>query len=273
MCRIVGFILLAACLCSCRTTRRAEAPANPSFHIFTYNVNWGGARPDLATEIIRRNGADIVCLQETTPEWEQFLRRELAHDYPFAQFRMSPNRMGGGLAFLLKVPAQQVAYIPSHTGWFDGWIMKFETALGPVQVINVHLRPPISDRGSWVSGYFTTGNDRLREIELFFNQREPNVPTLVAGDFNDGVNSLPVKWLEEHDMANALPQFDRYSPTWHWRTSFVSLKRRMDHIVYSPELYCCSARVIPAGASDHFPVEAVFERAENSERDGRSAKY
>jgi endonuclease/exonuclease/phosphatase family metal-dependent hydrolase len=61
-------------------------------------------------------------------------------------------------------------------------------------------------------------------------------------------------------MINALPEFDRRTPTWHWRASVVSLSRRMDHVVYAPELYCCSARVIRAGASDHFPVEAVFAK-------------
>jgi hypothetical protein len=66
----------------------------------------------------------------------------LGRDYRFMQFRDSQNRMGGGLGFLAKVPAREVAYIPSETTWFDGWIMQFETAIGAVQVINVHLRPP-----------------------------------------------------------------------------------------------------------------------------------
>jgi endonuclease/exonuclease/phosphatase family metal-dependent hydrolase len=35
----------------------------------------------------------------------------------------------------------------------------------------------------------------------------------------------------------------------------------MDHVLYSPEFDCAAARVIPAGASDHFPVEAVLTRA------------
>jgi hypothetical protein len=83
-----------------------------------------------------------VCLQETTPEWERFLTRDLGAEYSFAKFRESKGRMGGGLAFLSKVPARDVAYIPSETGWFDGWIVEFATAAGPVQVLNVHLRPP-----------------------------------------------------------------------------------------------------------------------------------
>lgn len=239
----------------------AELPTAPHFRVLTYNVNWGGARPDLAVEIIRRSRAEIVCLQETTPQWEQYLRQELGRDYRFAEFRNSKNRAGGGLGFLAKVPAREVAYIPSETGWFDGWIMKFETAVGPVQIINVHLRPPVSDRGSWISGYFSTDQDRKQEIERFYSRRERQIPTLALGDFNDGENSSVVRWLESKGMINALPQFDRYSPTWQWQTSVVTLKRRMDHILYSPELHCSAAQVIPAGASDHFPVEAILTKA------------
>jgi endonuclease/exonuclease/phosphatase (EEP) superfamily protein YafD len=84
------------------------------------------------------------------------------------------------------------------------------------------------------------------------------VPTLVAGDFNDNPNSRVVEWLENKGMLNAVPQFDRRAPTWEYRGSVVRLRRRMDHIIYSPELHCCSARVLRAGASDHFPVDAVF---------------
>jgi endonuclease/exonuclease/phosphatase family metal-dependent hydrolase len=40
----------------------------------------------------------------------------------------------------------------------------------------------------------------------------------------------------------------------------VTLHRRMDHIVYSPEMHCCSAEVVRSGASDHFPVTAVFTK-------------
>ena len=147
-----------------------------------------------------------------------------------------------------------------HAGWFDGWILALDTAIGPVQVLNIHLRPPVSERGSWVSGYLFTGDDRLREMERFYSQRRPGLPTLVAGDFNDNPNSPVVRWLENQGMLNALPQFDRHAPTWEYRGSLVSLRRRMDHIVYSPELHCCSARVRRAGASDHFPVEAVFAK-------------
>lgn len=259
--RLICLIILVGLLCGCRATRTAQVPTAPHIRVLTYNVNWGGARPDLAADAIRRSGAEIVCLQETTPQWEEYLRQALGREYTFAEFRNSKTRMGGGLGFLAKVSAQEVAYVPSETGWFDGWIMKFETGIGPVQVINVHLRPPVSDRGSWVSGYFTTRDDRRQEMERFYGARELHLPTLAVGDFNDGENSPVVQWLEDKGMVNALRQFDHYSPTWKWQTSVVTLKRRMDHVLYSTELDCTAARVIPAGASDHFPVEAILTKA------------
>ena len=214
----------------------------------------------MAVDIIRRSGANIICLQETTPQWEAYLKRELAGEYSLAEFRNSPARMGGGLAFLTKLPAREIAYIPSETGWFDGWIMLFQTDVGPVQVVNVHLRPPISDSGSWVSGYFNTGDDRLDEIKRFYAERQPDVPTLVVGDFNDTEHSAVIRWLNSQGMTNALPEFDRHTPTWRWPTSVYTFKRRMDHIVYSTGLHCCGAAVLQAGASDHFPVLAEFSK-------------
>lgn len=259
-----GYLLVTAlswCAVGCRSVRPPENASGPHFTVLTYNVNWGGPRPDLAVEAIRKSGADIVCLQETTPEWAQYLRQSLGHEYSFTEFRDSQLRSGGGLGFLSKLSAREVAYIPSETGWFDGWIMSFETAQGPVQVLNVHLHPPVSEGGSWVSGYLTTRDDRLAEMKRFFAKRDARSPMLVMGDFNDGEKSPAVEWLEKNKMANALPEFDSYAKTWEWKTSMITLKRRMDHILYSPELHCYSAQVLREGASDHFPVQAVFTQS------------
>jgi endonuclease/exonuclease/phosphatase (EEP) superfamily protein YafD len=251
------FALLIA-LTGCQSVRPPETTTGPHFSLMTYNINWGGPHPELAVETIRRERPDIVCLQETNAEWEKYLRRALSREYRYVSFRESAGRAGGGLGFLSKVAGTEIAYIPSNTGWFDGWIVKFPTPAGTVQVLNVHLRPPVSDRGNWVSGYLWTGDDRQREIERFCAQRRQDLPLIVAGDFNDGENSGVLRWLHGQGMRNALPQFDRSAPTWEWRLSAVTLRRRMDHIVYPRGLHCYQARVLKAGASDHYPVVAVF---------------
>lgn len=257
---IICALLLVLLPTGCRSVRAPEQPAVPHFRVMTYNVNWGQPTPQLAVDIIRRERPDIICLQETTPQWEKYLRGALAREYPHMSFRSSEGRAGGGLAFLSRTPISEVAYVPSDTGWFDGWVTQFGTPAGPIQILNVHLRPPVSDGGSWVSGYFTTGDDRDRELQRFYGKTRRNVPLIVTGDFNDGEASGVVRWLQKKGMRNALPEFDRSTPTWQWQTSVLTLRRRMDHIVYAPELYCYGARVIPGGASDHFPVIATFGR-------------
>jgi endonuclease/exonuclease/phosphatase family metal-dependent hydrolase len=253
--------VLSFCAIGCRTVQTVALPPEKHIRVLTYNVNWGSPRPELAIEMIRNAKADIVCLQETTPHWEQTLRRALAREYPIMHFRSSKGRAGGGLAYLSRTVGREIAYIPSDTGWFDGWIMNFGTTIGQVQIVNVHLRPPVNDRGSWAIGYFSTRDDRLREMQRFFAHREHHSPTLVLGDFNDGEDSRVVHWLEKQQMVNALPLFDTKTPTWVWNVGVATLKRRMDHILFSPELRCYEARVISEGASDHFPVEAVFAPA------------
>jgi endonuclease/exonuclease/phosphatase (EEP) superfamily protein YafD len=245
-------------LTACRSTRPPETPTSPHFTLLSDNVNWGAAGASEVVDIIFNSRAEIICLQETTPQWESLLRSQLRTAYPHQHFRNSQNRMGGGLAFLSTTPLREVAFIPSDTGWFDAWIMQFQTSAGPVQILNVHLRPPVSDRGSWTSGYFNTRDDRVAELETFVAKLRPGIPTLVAGDFNDSENSPALKFLREKGMLNALPQFDRSTPTWQWRYRGITLSRRMDHILYTPDLHCTRAEVHPTGPSDHFPLTAMF---------------
>jgi endonuclease/exonuclease/phosphatase (EEP) superfamily protein YafD len=264
--KICGSFLLAI-LTGCQSARPPEIAVRPHFRLMSYNVNWGGPAPELAVAAIRREQPDVVCLQETNAEWERYLRGQLSKDYPHMAFRNSKLRAGGGLGFLSKVPMKEVAYIPSNTDWFDGWIMSFATSAGSVQVLNVHLRPPVSDRGSFgASGYLFTDDDRQREIKRFHAQARGDLPLIIAGDFNDGENSGVLRWLKTKGMQNALPEFDSSTPTWQWRTSLITLKRRMDHIVYPPDFYCYDAKAIRTGASDHYPVVAVFGRRSEASR-------
>lgn len=259
MMRAAVLLILLVIATGCRSVRQPETPVGPHFTLLTYNVNWGAPGPELAARAILGSKADIICLQETTPEWEALLRPALQPEYPFMHFRHPRERAAGGCAFLSKWRSTEVAYVPSNTGWFDAWIRFFHTPAGPVQVLNVHLRPPVSDRGSFgPSGYLGTGDDRLDEMERFFAGLRPNIPAIIAGDFNDHAHSPVLDWLASKQYVNALPQFDRRTPTWRWRYGPISLRRRMDHIVHSPELHCYRAAVLFAGASDHFPVLAVL---------------
>ena len=131
--RLIIVLVLAAAGCGSRV-RQPEVPAGPSLKVMSWNVNWGGPGADLAVKAILDADADIVCLQETTGEWEAFMRRYLADRYPFMAFRSPSRRYAGGCGFLSKQRGEEVACVPSSTGWFNAFIMQFPTPIGPVQV-------------------------------------------------------------------------------------------------------------------------------------------
>ncbi|MBA3684276.1 MAG: hypothetical protein H0W72_03440 [Planctomycetes bacterium] len=131
-----------------------------------------------------------------------------------------------------------------------------DTPLGPVQFLGVHLRPAMGATGFTVSAYLSTDTVRANEIAVHAAELAGDQPAIVLGDFNE--DGEPIAWLERRGFTNALPEYDRSTPTWRWQTRLVELYGRYDHLCYSRHLDCCAARVIDAGASDHFPVVGVF---------------
>ena len=248
---------LACCARPLRTPR-APDPARPSLRVMSYNVNFGLAG-DLATvAAIRGGAADLIFLQETTPGWERALRAAFAASHPHMAFRHSGG--AGGLAVLSRYPLRTRAYMASPCGWFPAWRVELATPLGPLQVLQVHLRPPVSDSGSVVSGYFTTGSFRVKEITHFAAGLKPGVPTLVLGDFNEDHDGDAVGLLiRGQRFGSALREFQPGATTWRWDTRFGRLTHTLDHVLYSSQLEPLDARVLPTGRSDHLPLVATFQ--------------
>jgi endonuclease/exonuclease/phosphatase family metal-dependent hydrolase len=222
----------------------------------TYNVNFGLAGDDETIAAIVEGEADLVLLQETTPEWEDALRLELSGAYPHMSFHHSGG--AGGLAVLSRFAFEERELVDSPSGWFPALVVDVDSPLGPLQVLEVHLRPPVSDSGSVVSGYFSTPAVRLDEIEAFDGHLAAGVPTIVAGDFNEREDGKAVSFLAGQGLASVLPEYHPHVKTWRWTTSVGEIEARLDHILYSPELRPYDARVVEAGRSDHLPVVAVF---------------
>jgi endonuclease/exonuclease/phosphatase family metal-dependent hydrolase len=254
----IGLLLAAAC--GCRPPLRApEEPRGAHFSVLTYNVNYGGRRMDLGLAAILRARADIVCLQETSPGWERYLRPRLSGRYPHCLFRHASA--AGGMAVFSRWPLREISWHRPPAGWFHGLTLRAGTPTGPVQILSVHLRPPLGSRGGVSpAAYQRTKSVRLAEITELEGRLDSNAPRIVLGDFNEEDNGRAVKFLTKKGYTDALGEFDRKSDTWHWRAGPVLLNRRFDHIVYSAGLHCCRAEVIRAGASDHLPVRATLQR-------------
>jgi endonuclease/exonuclease/phosphatase (EEP) superfamily protein YafD len=246
--------------CFSHPTRTAApiAADTPRVSVMTYNVNFGMADDAQTVDAVANQNADVVFLQETNPRWEQNLRARLGGTYPHIAFKHCP--LAGGLAVLSKMPIERIEYL-EPTSWFPAARVVIDSPVGRLQVLNVHLRPPISDRGSAVSGYFKTPPVRKDEVKTFAKSLDPTLPTLIVGDFNESEGGQALRWLRHRGYTSALPEFSPRSQTWRWRTSYLSLHGRYDHLCYDRRLTPLRVEVRNAGRSDHLPVVGVFTRA------------
>jgi endonuclease/exonuclease/phosphatase family metal-dependent hydrolase len=220
-------------------------------------VNYGVAGDVETRRAVVKPNAELVLLQETNPAWEASLRPLVENDYAHVEFRHAGA--AGGMAIFSKYPLTDLGTIdPPERGWFFAWRVRVKAPAGDVQVLNVHLRPQIGDNGSVVSGYFTTQSVREREVQKYFAELEPDVPTIIAGDFNEQPGGEALDWLAQRGFVDALDHARGSRDTWRWNTSLGTLRRELDHVLVGKGISTISAQVIDGGRSDHLPVFAVL---------------
>jgi len=224
--------------------------------VVTYNVNYGAFHPDNIAAIDSLQ-ADIVCLQETNEKWRLLLMPNLGHKYPHADFRNVGA--AGGYAILSKYPIHRKTYLPATEGWFEAGYYLVETPHGMVQLLNVHLKPTLNEKGKigfLGSAYFKSLKIHRKEVAEFYKSTQQDLPLIAVGDFNENDKGKGTRWLKQQGMTDALALFDKKSHTWHWPTRLWELKGRYDRVLFDHRFTCENARVLHAGYSDHYPVLA-----------------
>lgn len=248
-----GSLILIIIIVIAETVRAEDVK---QIKVLTYNVNFG--RTDaVVIKILDSLNADIVCLQETTVEWEALIRNNLAQKYSYIAFKHCCR--AGGLAILSKFPVIKDEYLNNEIGWFPAWIFTVKTSLGDVQLLNVHLKPGINENGKvgfMGKEFFNAQKIHILEFEQFMKSLNPDIPSLILGDCNENDKSKALKWMKKNKgYFDSLRTFDKRSKTWEWGI----LKGRYDHILHDSKMNCVSARVFHCGYSDHFPVIGVYE--------------
>ena len=225
--------------------------------LLTYNLNW--ANPDRTTTMraIEDIDADVVLLQEVDAKWQRALEDTFAKRYPHRALRLH-GRYAGGIAILSKLPIRAEEAIPSPVNtWFPAQRIVVDAPFGALQLLNVHLRPAV-DGGSWIKGFVTTPPLRLREVEAYWPKLARELPTIVAGDFNEDPTGTAVAFLEKHGLTRVAPKGPR---TWHYVDhGHELLKMDIDHVMIDGTLAARDGEVLDAGTSDHRPVVVTIEK-------------
>jgi len=258
-------VALAACS-SCSEhgpVREPGAAGGDQLRVVSYNVNFGLAGDPNGVRAVGPIKADLVFLQETNEAWEAAFVDAFGRRYPHHRFTHPKDWPAGGMGVLSRFPIESITELPTVGGFFFAWRVIVDTNLGRIQVLNVHLRPPMSDGGSWVVGYFSTRENRLEEIEHHIAALDKKLPTIIVGDFNEEGDGLALGRLSQLGFGDAIAQFAPKQPTWQWRlSSGMTLKFQLDHILHDVHFVPVAARVVEAGQSDHKPIWADFERVD-----------
>jgi endonuclease/exonuclease/phosphatase (EEP) superfamily protein YafD len=259
--RWVWLALLVGCSAGDIGTRAAPKRSDHSLRIMSFNVNFGIAGDPVTVDAIAAGDADIVLLQETNTAWATAMIDRL--DYKFRTFEETDSWPAGGMGILSRYPIISLEKLkPPDGAPFFAWRAVVDTKLGRIQLVDVHLRPPMSDGGSWIVGYWSTREVREREIVYHAAALDPKLPTIIAGDFNEEGDGRAISYLRDHGFHDAVAQFVGTKRTWEWPTSAMTLKFQLDHILYDEHFVALSAAVLEAGRSDHKPIVADFIRVD-----------
>ncbi len=225
--------------------------------VMTYNIHHGEGRDgkldlDRIAAVIREANPDIVCLQEMDRnlprtnhlDFPAELSKRLGMQAVFdCNYAFDGGEYGNATLTRFDVLSHENIRLPNPNNTEPRGCLKtvLRTKAGVVQVLNAHLglKP----------------GERKQQAEALV-QRIENAPTILAGDFNEGVTKPGVALLLTR-FNDALAEYTG---------------KRIDHVFVSHAFDILSSRVIStpetAVASDHLPYVAEMRlRAKNDPAD------
>jgi endonuclease/exonuclease/phosphatase (EEP) superfamily protein YafD len=239
--------ILVLALCACGGEPVAPVTPRP-LRVMTYNIYFGNPNPEAVLDAIVAGDPDVVLLQEITDYWAQQLRARFALRYPHQTYFL-PASGAAGYAALARVPFARDEVLDEPPGaFYPGHRLVVTTPAGPLQILHVHLRAAI-DGDSWLKGYFTTKAIRSREIEAHWARLDRSLPTMVAGDLNEGVDGDVIAYLVKRGLTRIAASGP---PT--WRLDNNSLTADIDHVLVDDRVLAVGGSVLDVGSSDHRPV-------------------
>jgi endonuclease/exonuclease/phosphatase family metal-dependent hydrolase len=240
---------------------RAPTPGVPHFTVVSYNVEYNKYGSTPTVEAVGAADADIVCLQETGGHWAEVLRAAYSKRYAYV-LHYPDGHPTGAMTVLSRYPVTDLGVQAAPSGWHPAWHLLVDSPVGPLQILNLHLRPTFSGEGDPVSSYVELGTDHVTEIVAFTGSDQTEPITLVLGDFNEGPDGKAVRWLEDRGFSDVVPLFHPGQQTWRSPSLADQFDAAVDHILFDSRLAPLNAEVLIRGESDHLPVVASFELAD-----------
>jgi len=280
---LIAPVWLIACACETRPPASDRPPAPranvgaaaprertiPSaFTVATFNMNWGNVDLSDPVRVVAGSKADVVCMQETTPQAERAIRRDLSGRFPHMHFTGNV-RYSSGFAILSRTPLSNVRLLEPKFGFFGTLLADVELGARRVRVASVHLEPVVPREGEGagdILALFLKVEDlHLKEIGRIAPELPEGAPAIVAGDLNSASFGSAPRFLKSRgfvDSFAAVTEKPDAHTTWHWNHHGTDLRFRIDYVFHSPDMRTVGSRVVEAPSSDHALVVSRLEWAD-----------
>ncbi|MFF7441891.1 endonuclease/exonuclease/phosphatase family protein [Streptomyces sp. NPDC008122] len=210
--------------------------------VVSHNVNQANTDPQGTARSLIASGADIVALEELSPDTAPAYERALAASYPhhFSQ---------GTVGLWSTRPLRDARALPIMP-WTRAMRATVDTPEGPLAVYVVHLPSVRVGPTGFSSG---TRNDVAGVLAgILRAERSPR--TVVMGDFNGSTDDRALRPLTAGMVSVQSTSGDGFGFTWPSRFPVV----RIDQILLRGAKATASW-TLPATESDHLPVAARID--------------
>lgn len=243
--------------------------AGPTLTVMTWNGLGRNDHMDDFLDAIRREDADVVCLQELSLLQSQVLDTEFAAVYPY---RLLEPRTGvRGMGILSRYPLRELpSAVPSE------WNCVNQTAElswdgRAIQLVNFHLLPFPEDlrQAGALTQSFVRREREAVALTTWIHTLAPGTPVIAAGDANAAstnrvyrvlTSMLTDAWREAgFGFGHTFPDRGAANHGGIRRIGFEppSWLVRIDYVFHSPSWHAVRARTAAsAGGSDHRGVIA-----------------
>jgi endonuclease/exonuclease/phosphatase (EEP) superfamily protein YafD len=194
---------------------------------------------------LNRTDADIIALQEITPQWVTALE-PLARRYPYRKFM--PRDDPYGIALLSRWPFDDVQAVDFAEDGPPSLVAEVEVRGRQLQVIVLHPPWPVTPR-------LQVARDRALQRAAALALTQP-ASTVVLGDLNLTPYAPAFgRFVSESGLRDAFAG-GAWRPT--WQVGFWPLALPIDHVLVPPGSCITATQIGPDVGSDHRPLQVTL---------------
>lgn len=224
----------------------AAAAGAPRLRVVSSNIRYPLEDSTALGEELASAGADVLLLQELSPEHVRMIKASGALD-PFAYSYVDARHGSFGSGIWSRYPLSKAET------WAPGGLPMTRAVLDvegrAVRVYNVHCKAPMRRR--WVPVWKVQLAEIRAEVEASV------LPAVVAGDFNATYGHAPFRHLLAGGLRDAHVEAGRgLATTWPRGGRPFPALFRVDHVLVTAGLAVEAAREGRGPGSDHRPVIA-----------------